>query len=344
MRIRTVVVMAALLSSLCALSKAEDAVSSPTLAKIREHGTLTCGVIREDAEYSTEDDHGSRRSFDEDLCKAFSIAALGRAASLKIVSFLDSESALKALRSGKIDVIASVSADFSHSTAQNIRLSRPVLYDGVGFLVPRSSRISSAQGLSGHKICFLAETETEVSLRSWFEKQHLDLLPFPFQEEGEMEAAYITHNCTALAGDLTRLVNIRVSFGSLAKDYILLPEVISKDPLAAATRDDDEQWSNVIAWTMEALIAAEEEGVTSANIKTKASSTSPEMQKLLGHTRDLGAPLGLEDDWAANVIQATGNFGEIYARSFGPGTEHDLPRGPNLLWSKGGLMFSLPLK
>jgi general L-amino acid transport system substrate-binding protein len=344
MRIRTMVFMAVFLAQFCALSKAESILSSPTLAKVRAGGTLTCGVIQEDAEYSTEDDHGSRERFDEDLCKAFSVAALGRAALLKIVSFLDSETALKALRSGKIDVVASVSADFSHSTAQNIRLSRPVLYDGVGFLVPRSSRINSARGLSGYKVCFLAETETEVSLRSWFEKQHLDLLPFPFQEEGEMEAAYVTNNCTALAGNLTRLVNTRIGFGSLAKNYILLPEVISKDPLSAATRDDDEQWSNVIAWAIEALIAAEEDGVTSTNVRTKVSSTELDAQKLLGRTRDLGAPLGLGSDWAVNMIQTTGNFGEIYARTFGLGTEHYLPRGLNLLWTNGGLMISLPLK
>jgi general L-amino acid transport system substrate-binding protein len=338
------VVTAVFLAFFCALSKAEGALSSPTLARIRANGTLTCGVIQEDAEYSTEDDHGSRGRFDEDLCKAFSVAALGRAASLKIVNFLDSESALKALRSGKIDVVASLSADFSHSTAQNIRLSRPVLYDGVGFLVPRSSRINSTQDLSGHKVCFLAETETEVSLRFWFEKQHLDLLPFPFQEEGEMEAAYITHNCAALAGDVTRLANTRIGFGSLAKDSILLPEVISQDPLAAATRDDDEQWSNVIAWVIEVLIAAEEDGVTSANLRTKVWSTELEAQKFLGRTRDFGTPLGLESDWAAKIIQTTGNFGEIYARTFGFGTEHSLPQGLNLLWTNGGLMISLPLK
>lgn len=344
MRAGTAIVVAALLVACCGPAQAESIPSSPTLAKIRASGTLSCGMIQEDAEYSTEDDHGSRRSFDEDLCKAFSVAAIGQKGSLKIVSFLDSDTAMNALRSGKIDVIASVSADYSHATASRIRLSRIVLYDGVGFLVPRAAKMDTARDLSGHKVCFLPETNIEVGLRSWFEEQHLDFLPFPFQEEGEMEAAYITKNCTGLAGDVTRLVNTRISFGSLAKDYVLMPEVISKDPLAAATREGDEQWSNIITWVVEALIAAEEHNVTSANVGLKTPLTDPVVEKLLGRTHDFGAPLGLESDWAVHVLAATGNYGEIYARAFQMNSERDLPRGLNRLWTEGGLMFSLPLK
>jgi len=326
------------------MSRTATAAPLPTLAKVRTAGTLTCGVIQEDAEYSTEDDHGSRGGFDQDLCRAISAAAMGPKASVKIVSFLDSLTAMDALRSGKVDVIASASADFSHSTARGIHLSGPVFYDGVGFLVPRGAKIDNARGLSGHKVCFLAETEAEVSLRAWFEKEHLDFLPFPFQEEGEMEAAFITNNCTALAGDMTRLVNTRISFGSLKKDYVLLPEVISKDPLSAATSDDDEQWSNIVNWVIEALIAGEEHGITSANIDAMKQSDDPAVRELLGCTGNFGTPLGLQNTWAVDILKSTGNYGDIYERAFGVKSERELPRGLNRLWTDGGLMFSLPLK
>jgi general L-amino acid transport system substrate-binding protein len=317
---------------------------SSTLAKVRAAGTLHCGIIQEDAEYSTEDDHGSRGSFDQDLCKAFSIAAIGSKASVIVSSFLDGESAMQSLRAGKIDAIATISADFSHATAAGIRLSPPMFYDGVGFLVPRATGIEHPSGFVGNKICFLAETNVEVELQAWFKQHRLDFLPFPFQEEGEMEAAYITRNCKGLASDVTRLVNIRASFGARAKDYILLPEIISSDPLASATRDDDAQWSNIVTWVDEALISAEDRGLTSSNIASKAASTDPAVAKLLGRTADFGTPLGLQKDWFVQVLTATGNYGEIYDRAFGPTSGRNLPRGANRLSAAGGLLQSLPLK
>jgi general L-amino acid transport system substrate-binding protein len=242
----------------------------------------------------------------KNLCKAFAIAAIGPKPVLKVVSFLD-------------------------SATPGMRLSRPVLNDGIGFLVPQAAKIE--------------ETNVEVGLRSWFDEQHLDFVPFPFQEEGEMEAAYITNNCIGLAGDVTRLVNTRLNFGSLAKEYLLLPEVISRDPLASATRDDDPQWSNVISWVIEALIAAEEHGVTSSNVSAKvAKSNSPVVEKLLGRTHDFGAALGLENDWLVHVLKTTGNYGEIYGRAFGGNSDRALPQNLNQIGSSGVLMNSLPLK
>jgi general L-amino acid transport system substrate-binding protein len=304
----------------------QAAQPSATLVRVKFSRTLACGVIREDAEYSIEDDHGSRGSFDEDLCKAFAIAAIGPKPVLKVVSFPDSASATAALRAGTVDVVA----DFSHAVTPGLRLSRQVLNDGIGF-----SRSSGGENRSrsrpcrkeGLKACFLTETNVEVGLRSWFDEQHLDFVPFPFQEEGEMEAAYITNNCIGLAGDVTRLVNTRLNFGSWAKEYLLLPEVISRDPLASATRDDDPQWSNVISWVIEALIAAKEHGVTSSNVSAKvAKSNSPVVEKLLGRTHDFGAALGLENDWLVHVLKTTGNYGEIYGRAFGGNSDRALPR------------------
>ena len=207
-----------------------------------------------------------------------------------------------------------------------------------------------ARQLSGKKICFIAETTVEESVRSWFAREHLDYVPFPFQEEGEMEAAFATGNCGALAGDRTRLAGTRALLAEHGKPTRLLPEMISKDPLAAAVRDDDPQWAAIVRWVMEALVQAEESGVTRANVVSmrgqvaKASGVDPVLWFLLGGSKQVGSGLGLEDDWVVRVIEATGNYGEIYDRDLGSGSALKLPRGENRLAGDGGLMVALPLK
>ncbi|WP_263356038.1 type 2 periplasmic-binding domain-containing protein [Acidicapsa ligni] len=315
-----------------------------TLDRLHKTSTLVCGIDQNEAEFSTTDDHGSIVDFDRELCKAAAVAVIGRDAKVVIKGYPDDQTSLAALRSGEIDVVASISADFTHSTDASIQLTRPVLYDSVGVMVPTVSNIATPSDLSGHKICFLAETEVEVMLRTWFEKRHLDFIPFPFQEEGEMEAAYVTGNCTGLAGDITRLATSRVSFGAQANKYKLLPEILSKDPLALAYRSSDAQWGRVLEWTINALIQAEESGVTASNVESMQSSHDPAIARLLGKSHEVGRPLGLDENWAAHTIQAVGNYGEIFARDLGPNSQLKIPRGQNELWDKGGLMYALPLK
>jgi general L-amino acid transport system substrate-binding protein len=315
-----------------------------TLDKVRSAGLLTCGVIAEDAEYNTEDDHGSRGGFDLDLCKAVAVAALGEKAQTKIITFLDDKSGVDALVAGKIDLIATLSADFSHTADARLGESAPVLYDGVGFLVLRRTGIAHASDLTHRKVCFLAETNVETALQAWFAKQHLDLLPFPFQEEGEMEAAYITKNCAAIAGDMTRLAQTRASFETQAVDHAILPEVVAADPLALAYRSSDPQWGRIVDWTAQALFHGEALGVTSTNIDAAAKSADPAVQHLLGATHAIGAPLGLAEDWAAAVLRSVGNYGEVYDRTFGNASTLSLARGQNRHTSEGGLILPLPVK
>ncbi|ADV82513.1 transporter substrate-binding domain-containing protein [Terriglobus saanensis] len=315
-----------------------------TLQKVRAAGVLTCGVIAEDAEYNTEDDHGSRGGFDLDLCKAVAVAALGEKAQTKVITFLDDKSGVDALIAGKIDLIATLSADFSHTTNASLGESAPVLYDGVGFLVLRKSGIAHAADLTHRKVCFLAETNVETALQAWFTRQHLDLLPFPFQEEGEMEAAYITKNCAAIAGDLTRLAQTRASFETQAPDHMILPEVIAADPLAFAYRSSDPQWGRIVDWTAQVLFHGEALGVTSANIDISAKSADPAVRHLLGATHAVGTPLGLSEDWAASVLRSVGNYREVFDRTFGEASTLSLTRGRNRLTSEGGLILPLPLK
>jgi general L-amino acid transport system substrate-binding protein len=315
-----------------------------TVESIRKAGALTCGIDLSEGEYSMTDEHGARVAFDSDLCQAVGTAILGRGAQIVVHGYPDDETAVAALRSGEVDLIPSLSDDFSYVSLSDIGLTQPVLYDGLGLMVPRSLKVASAAELKGKKICALSETETEVNLRAWFAQRHLDFISYPFQEEGEMEAAFVTENCSALAADRTRLAASRVGFGSIAKDYQILPEVLSKDPLAAAYRRSDAVFGAIVDLTIDILVQAEESGVTAGNLAGLVPSKDPVVERLLGKTRELGRPLGLEDAWPARVIAQVGNYGEIYERDLGAGSPLQLPRGQSALWTGGGMMQARPLK
>ena len=318
--------------------------SSPTVDAIRKAGVLTCGIDQSEAEFSTSEEHGGRVAFDSDICKAVAVAILGPHPRLAIKGYPDSDTALQGLRSNEVDLVATVSDDFSHSTLRGVRFTRPVLYDGKAFLVLRSRELSRVVDLNNKKICFLAEAEAEIDLRSWFGRHKMTLIAFPFQEEGEMEAAFVTGNCAALSGDLTRLANARAAFGSRAKDYEFLPEIISADPLASAIRSDDPEFVKIVAWTESVLLSAEELHITSRNIAAMSTHADPLVKRLLGSTHELGRPLGLRDDWTSQVISEVGNYGEIFDRDLGSGSPLKIPRGQNKLWTDGGVMQPLPLK
>jgi general L-amino acid transport system substrate-binding protein len=328
----------------CVVAHATD--TSTTLARVRTAGVLRCGIDVEQAEYSTSDDHGNRSAFDADLCRAVAIAVLGNKAQAASNTYPDDAAAMAALRTGEVDMVATLTDDFAHQAGTRLAFTRPVLWDGVGFLLPGANPITRAGQLSGKKVCFLAETTVEESVRAWFAREHLDFVPFPFQEEGEMQAAFGTGNCAALAGDRTRLAQTRAAMALHGKRTRLLPESISKDPMAAALRDDDPQWIAIVNWVTEALVQAEESGVTQANVRQFAAHAAQEKDPLrrflLGGSHQIGSALGLDDDWVARVIEATGNYGEIYERDLGSGSAMKLPRGVNKLYSHGGVMIPLP--
>jgi len=313
-----------------------------TLARIRETKTLRCAINRETPEYSTSDDHGPRQAFDADLCRAVAIAILGPTARIAAIPYPDDGAATEALRTNQVDLIPTQTLDLTHASDPAFTFTPPILYDGVGFLVPIAAHLTHPTQLAGKKICFLAETEVEVSLRAWFSARRLHFLPFPFQEEGEMEAAFVTRNCTALAGDLTRLAATRLAFGPLATRYALVPGQISEDPLAAASRSDDPAFAAIVRWTLEVLLQAEALHLTRKTIAAPHPNSDPTIQILTGQTHEIGARLGLSNAWATEVVSAVGNYGEVYARALG--SPLALPRALNRLSSHGGLMLPLPLK
>jgi general L-amino acid transport system substrate-binding protein len=324
-----------------ATTKASSAPS--TIARVRASGIVHCGVVEDDAEYSNEDDHASRADFDDNLCKGMAVAALGPSAKVDILRFLDEDSAVAALKSGSVDVIATLSRNPTHTSDAKLRLSIPVFYDGTALLTPRVLHISSVRALSGRKICFLAETGTELALQQWFAAHRLDLLPFPFQEEGEMEAAYVTGNCAAIASDRTRLSLLRASLGSYASQHVLLPTLLSLHPLAMATRVDDPAWSSLTNALISILLDAEDLGISSRDLASSEAASQPSVQHLLQSADASTASLGLRTTWATDVVQSIGNYTQVYDSTFGPGLPRALDRSVNRLRDRGGLLSPGPL-
>lgn len=321
-------------------------VRATTLDRVRAAGELRCGIDAEVAEYTNSDDHGNRASFDADLCRAVAIAVIGKKAKVSAVPYPDDQTAMRALKLGEVEMMATLPDDFTHSAGTRLVFTPPVLWDGVGFLLLEGSKIEHVRQLSGKKICFLAETHVEESVRAWFAREHLDFVPFPFQEEGEMQAAFATGNCGALAGEGTRLAETHATFARRSRSTRLLPERISADPLAAAVRADDPRWAEIVKWVMEALVEAEESGVTQGNVEEmrKAAEGDPKLRFLLGGSREIGSALGLDNDWVVSVIETTGNYGEIFERDLGSGSPLKLPRGENNLRARGGALFALPTR
>lgn len=326
-----------------------DGVPS-TLAHVRAVNLLRCGIDIEEAEYSTSDDHGNVEQFDIDICRAVAVAILGKDARVALIRYPDDRAAMRGLNNNEVELIATLTDDFSHAAGNHLQHARPIFWDGVGFLVLDPGPAMVAHQLSGKKICFLAETAVEDKVRSWFAREHLDFAPFPFQEEGEMLAAFSTGNCGALAGDQTRLAQTRVALAQHGKPSHLLLDRLSDDPLAPAYRDSDPQWAAIVNWVMEALIQAEKYKVTQANVVAMRSKIAhdddhePELRFLLGRSREIGAMLGLNDEWVVHVLEATGNYGEIYERDLGWGSPLKLPRGVNNLLENGGSMMPLPAR
>jgi len=317
-----------------------------TLDRIKRTRSLPCGINIEEPEYSTQDAHGNHSLFDTDICKAMAVAVLGPNAKFTVKSFRDEQDALKALKSGEIALLATGSPNFINSANQGFGFARPIFYDYQAFFVNKTMGITSPKDLAGKKVCFISGNEMEDQLTSYMEREKIKWLPFPFQEEGEMEAAFVTGNCAAISADASQLAYERLGFKNMAKNFEILPDVIAKDPLAPAYRLDDPQWATIVNWTVEALIQAEESGVTQANLAEMKMQKRDDVviRRLLGLQHGYGQLIGLDDAWAARVIEVVGNYGEMFERDLGSGSVMKLPRGANNLWTHGGLMYALPIR
>jgi general L-amino acid transport system substrate-binding protein len=321
-----------------------SARAAGTLDSVRAAGALACGVVTEETDYSKDDTHGGLDDLGGELCKAVATAVLGANARAKVVGHPDERAALLELAAGHTDLLIGVTPTATKAATYGVMFGPPVFFDGQGVMVSRTSGIRSLADLAGKQVCYIDNTENEWQLAPGLEARGIALRRFPFQEMGEMDAALVTGHCAAETADVSQLAEQRAAFHDRRKDFVILPETITFDPLAPAVRQDDPRWADVVTWALAALVQAEASGVTRANVAAMLGSDDPTVRRLLGRDRAAARALGLADDWAATMIAAFGNYGEIYDRTVGPGTELNLPRGRNALWRDGGLLFPLPVR
>jgi general L-amino acid transport system substrate-binding protein len=314
------------------------------LDRVRATQTLACGLNRDLIEYSKGDGHGNRAQFDADLCTAVAAAVLGPHAKVTLTAFPDEPESFKGLVKGDVELVPTATPDFGNTVMSGLDFGYPILFDAQSFIVPKVLHIKSIADLSGKRICYLDQTGVSDNLHDYVTRVKFDFRPFPFQEQGEMEAAFITNNCQAIASDITQLANMRLTFRRLADNYEILPETIAPDPLAPVYPANDREWAAIVQWTLQALLLAEAEGVTRANVDSKLGSEEYQIQRLLGRTKGYAGKLKLPEDWALNAIRAVGNYGEIYDRDLGMSSPLKIPRGPNELTIRGGLLYPLPLR
>ena len=325
---------------------AAPAFASPTLAAIKRRGRLNCGVHEGLVGFAYTDNRGQWRGFDADFCRALAAAVLGDADAVRFVP-LTSSQRFEALRSGRIDVLwRSTSWTLSREAREGVRFAGVNYYDGQGFLVRRSLDLASAAELNGARICVQRASTSELNVADWFRARGLEYTPVVTPNEEAARAAYGREDCDAFSADISALAAARTTLSN-PEQHAVLPDVISKEPLGPVVKRGDEAWTSIVRWTLNAVILAEELGVTRDNAGDMAEdSRDPRVRRLLGTEGDFGPMLGLRKDWAKSAIEAEGNYGEIFERNVGAESSLDLTRGLNAQWNArpGGLIYALPIR
>lgn len=322
---------------------AAHAAEAATLESVKARNQLVCGISDDVPGLAMFDSPGVWIGIEVEFCRAVAAAVLGDAKKVRLRP-LSAADSFRALAAGEVDLLAGGAAwTFSRDTELKVRFVDVLLYDGQGLMVPRNHGISSALELSGASICVVSGTRAAEKATGYFSGNRMRHQLVTSERWADLAHVYATGGCTALTGDLTALAAIRSTFDS-PTDHILLPEVISKEPLGPAVRTGDDNWFAVVRWVMMALVAAEEMQITRDNVDQRRQSPIEEVRRLLGVGSDLGQSLGLSADWAYRVIGQVGNYGEIFDRWLGVGSSLKLPRGYNKLWTQGGLMFAVPIR
>ncbi len=335
----------ALAAASLTLAVLAPAHAGKTLDAVKQRGQVVCGVNTGLAGFSAADSSGNWSGLDVDMCKAVAAAVLGDAEKVKYVPLV-AQARFTALQSGEVDVL-SRNTTFTLTRDGSLGLHQTVVtyYDGQGFMVPVKSKIKSAKQLKGQTVCVQSGTTTEKNLTDFSRANNLGIKPVVFEKVEAATGAYFSGRCVAYTTDASGLASVRNKEAKNPADHIILPELISKEPLGPMVRRGDDEWFAIVKWTLYGLLEAEEYGVTQANVdQLKTSTTDPVVQRLLGTTEDTGKLLGLDKDWMARTIKATGNYGEIFERNVGPKSALGLPRGVNNLWNKGGLMYAYPIR
>jgi general L-amino acid transport system substrate-binding protein len=333
-----------ILGAMTVAAMAAGAASAGTMDDVKARGKLNCGVTTGLVGFAAPDANGVWEGFDVSVCRAVAVAVLGDPAAVEFVT-TTGQTRFTALASGEIDMLArNTTWTFSRDVDLKFEFVGVNYYDGQGFMVPKSLGVSSAKELDGATVCIQTGTTTELNLADFFRANNISYEPVPIETNAEAQQQYLAGACDVYTTDASGLAATRATFENPG-DHALLPEIISKEPLGPLVRHGDNEWGDVVRWSLNAMIAAEEMGITSANVDSMAAGTNnPEINRILGTEGELGAMLGLDKDWAMRIIKSVGNYAEVFEKNIGESTPIGLARGLNAQWTNGGLLYTPPFR
>jgi general L-amino acid transport system substrate-binding protein len=333
-------------AALAALVVAMPAQAGKDFDAVKARGKLICGVNTSLAGFSQPDSQGRWTGLDVDVCRAIAAAVFGDVSKVDFKP-TTAQQRFTALQTGEVDVLSrNTTWTLTRDASLGIAFTGVTFYDGQGFMVPKKLNIKKATELAGAEICVQSGTTTELNLADFLRANKINAKTVVFEKLEESKTAFFNGRCQAYTTDASGLASIRATDAKNPDDYVILPELISKEPLGPAVRQGDPQWFMVVRWTVNAMLEAEELGITQANVDEMRKSTNPSVRRLLGadEKNDMGKLLGVKADWAYQIIKQVGNYGEMYDRNVGPKTSLKLERGANALWNKGGLMYAAPVR
>ena len=314
-----------------------------TLDEVKKKGFVTCGVSQGLAGFSLPDDKGEWTGFDVDFCRSIAAAIFNDAKKVKFTP-LSSQARFTALQSGEVDLLSrNTTWTMGRDTSLGLMFAGTTYYDGQGFMVKKSLNVKSALELSGASVCTQTGTTTEQNLADYFRSKNMKYEVVSFEKQADVDKAYESGRCDVYTTDQSGLYAVRLTLAN-PDDHVILPEIISKEPLALTVRQGDDVWFSVVKWVYFATVNAEELGVTSKNADEMLKSTNPEIQRLVGATDKFGEGIGLTNAWAYQAIKLVGNYCEIFERNLGPSTRLKIARGVNALWKNGGLQYGPPIR
>jgi general L-amino acid transport system substrate-binding protein len=322
---------------------AAQPVGAQTLKTIKDRGMLSCGVTQGLPGFSAPDDKGNWTGLDVDICRAIAAEIFDDTTKVKFVP-LSAKDRFTALQSSEVDLLSRVTTwTLSRDTALGANFTGVTYYDGQGFMVKKSLKVNSALELSSASVCVQTGTTTELNLADFFKSNNMKYEVIAFATNDETVKAYESGRCDVFTTDMSGLYSSRLKLANPA-DHVVLPEVISKEPLGPMVRHGDDQWFDIVKWTLFAMINAEELGITQKNVDEMMKSEKPDVKRALGTDGNFGEQLGLTKDWLVRIIKAVGNYGESFDRNVGAGSKLQIARGINQLWNKGGIQYAPPIR